>query len=274
MVEQLRVGLQEARGRLQEFEAAVGDVAPFSMGEILDGMIEDFNNRWGDGSDLLMFKYGQTGSGKGQPCGYTPEQILQFACDPRMVNLPYGNDSVPEDKQEIIWGRVQDAVETLMKEGEQQKDGKGKEVVDEEGVSSVRTEGSGGSGSGGSRPGFGGRMPKLPTLVSKHDFKVRAKEEVDTYRAVAGKQYMDGLLLVDSNPLVWWKTYAATFPYLAQVARRYLAMPVTSAPVERLFSVVGQLVTATRNRLHPETVTLLVFLHEDLPLHRDMKFPE
>ena len=83
---------------------------------------------------------------------------------------------------------------------------------------------------------------------------------------------MDGLLLVDSNPLVWWKTYAATFPYLAQVARRYLAMPATSAPVERLFSVAGQVVTATRNRLHPETVTLLVFLHEALPLHRDMKF--
>jgi hypothetical protein len=130
----------------------------------------------------------------------------------------------------------------------------------------------GGSGSGGSRPGFGGRMPKLPTLVSKQDFKVRAKEEVDTYRAVAGKQYMDGLILVDSNPLVWWKTYAATFPYLTEVSRRYLAIPATSAPVERLFSVAGQVVTATRNRLHPETVTLLVFLHEDLPLHRDMKF--
>ena len=115
-------------------------------------------------------------------------------------------------------------------------------------------------------------MPKLPTLVSKQDFKVRTKEEVDTYRTVVGKQYMDGLLLVDSNPLVWWKTYPATFPYLSQVARRYLAMSDTSAPVERLFSVTGQVVTATRNRLHPETVTLLVFLHEDLPLHRDMKF--
>jgi hypothetical protein len=83
---------------------------------------------------------------------------------------------------------------------------------------------------------------------------------------------MDGLILVDSNPLVWWKTYDATFPYLTEVVRRYLAMPATSAPVERLFSVPGQVVTATRNRLHPETVTLLVFLHEVLPLHRDMKF--
>ncbi len=46
----------------------------------------------------------------------------------------------------------------------------------------------------------------------------------------------------------------------------------TSAPVERFFSVSGQVVTSTRNRLHPETVTLLVFLNEALPLHRDMKF--
>ena len=95
---------------------------------------------------------------------------------------------------------------------------------------------------------------------------------MDTYRSVTGKQYMDGLLLVDSNPLVWWKKYAATFPYFTQVTRSYLSMSDTSAPVERLFSVAGQVVTVTRNRLHPETVTLLVFLHETLPLHRDMKF--
>ena len=30
--------------------------------------------------------------------------------------------------------------------------------------------------------------------------------------------------------------------------------------------------TEARNRLHPETVTLLVFLYEVLPLHRDIKF--
>jgi hypothetical protein len=39
----------------------------------------------------------------------------------------------------------------------------------------------------------------------------------------------------------------------------------TSASVERLFSVAGQVVTAKRARLDPSTVTLLVFLHEAIP---------
>ena len=42
-------------------------------------------------------------------------------------------------------------------------------------------------------------------------------------------------------------------------------MPATSASVERLFSVAGQVVTAKRASLDPETVTLLVFLHEAIP---------
>ena len=64
---------------------------------------------------------------------------------------------------------------------------------------------------------------------------------------------------------MWWKEHAAQFPYLSQLARRYLAMPATSASVERLFSVAGQVVTAKRASLDPETVTLLVFLHEAIP---------
>ena len=83
---------------------------------------------------------------------------------------------------------------------------------------------------------------------------------------------MDGLLPLDVTPLVWWKKYDSKFPYLSQVARRYLTMTVTRSPVESLFSVTGQVVTVTRNRLHLETVTLLVFLHESLTVHRDIKF--
>ena len=43
-------------------------------------------------------------------------------------------------------------------------------------------------------------------------------------------------------------------------------MSATSASVERLFSLAGQvLVTAKRARLDPTTVTLVVFLHEAIP---------
>jgi hypothetical protein len=48
-------------------------------------------------------------------------------------------------------------------------------------------------------------------------------------------------------------------------------MSATTAPVERLFSVTGQVVTVKRRRLSPETVTLLVFLHESLPVFREIQ---
>ena len=85
------------------------------------------------------------------------------------------------------------------------------------------------------------------------------------YRETDGAQFNEGKLGVHSPILKWWKEHAVLFPYLSQVARRYLAMPATSASVERLFSVAGQVVTAKRNSLHPSTVTLLVFLHEAIP---------
>ena len=74
-----------------------------------------------------------------------------------------------------------------------------------------------------------------------------------------------------TDPLQWWKKWGSKFPNLAQLARRYLAMPATSAPVERLFSVAGLVATAKRSRLAPSTVSLLVFLHEALPISRGLE---
>ena len=94
---------------------------------------------------------------------------------------------------------------------------------------------------------------------------VDCDQEVDTYRTMAGLQFNEGNLDVKANILMWWKQHAVRFPYLSRLARRYLAMPATSASVERLFSVAGQVVSAKRARLDPSTVTLLVFLHEAIP---------
>ncbi len=112
-----------------------------------------------------------------------------------------------------------------MKERGEGKEGKGKKVVHKEGVSSVRTEGY--RGRGGSRPVLKGKMPKLTTLVSRQDVKVRSNFE-PRKRWTRIDHSWDWNTLTDFsrwtvNPVVWWKKYVSKYPYLAQVERRYLA---------------------------------------------------
>jgi len=44
------------------------------------------------------------------------------------------------------------------------------------------------------------------------------------------------------------------------MARRYLAIPATSAPIERIFSISSNIITKSRNRLEPDTVKRIVLL--------------
>jgi len=44
------------------------------------------------------------------------------------------------------------------------------------------------------------------------------------------------------------------------MARQYLAIPATSAPVERVFFIGGNIVTESRNRLDPKTIKKTLLL--------------
>jgi hypothetical protein len=46
------------------------------MQDILEGMIEDFDTRWGDGTNINRYTLGTNDTNKGQPCGYTKGQVL------------------------------------------------------------------------------------------------------------------------------------------------------------------------------------------------------
>ena len=63
-----------------------------------------------------------------------------------------------------------------------------------------------------------------------------------------------------NNPLDTWRNKAMELPYLAQVARRVLAIPTTQAKSERMFSTAGPTVNERRGSLDPENVELLFFL--------------
>ena len=66
---------------------------------------------------------------------------------------------------------------------------------------------------------------------------------------------------ISSDPLQWWLQRATRFPILAHMAKKVLCIPATSAPVERLFSTVGNTIANDRTRLLPENAEDLIFLH-------------
>jgi len=57
-----------------------------------------------------------------------------------------------------------------------------------------------------------------------------------------------------TDALEWWKRHSDEYPNLAPITRDYLAIPATSAPVERVFSGGADLVTDKRGSLKEDTI--------------------
>ncbi len=83
-------------------------------------------------------------------------------------------------------------------------------------------------------------QPALPQLVN---------EKMASYMAT-------DCISLDCNPLVWWQTHESNCHYCAMSAKCYLAVWATSAPSERVFSMTGDIVSANRSVLSPDS-----FLH-------------
>ena len=68
----------------------------------------------------------------------------------------------------------------------------------------------------------------------------------------------------NSNPLAFWKDHADTYPKLAVLAMKHLAVPASSAPVERLFSIARKVFRPDRCNLSDKTFETLMFLRSNM----------
>ncbi|XP_041706895.2 E3 SUMO-protein ligase ZBED1-like isoform X1 [Coregonus clupeaformis] len=84
-----------------------------------------------------------------------------------------------------------------------------------------------------------------------------ARAEVLRYRA------KDALPLTE-NAMKWWRSQEKELPVLSTLAKRYLCIPGTSVPAERIFSTAGDIVNAQRSVLRPDHVDELIFLKKNL----------
>ena len=73
-------------------------------------------------------------------------------------------------------------------------------------------------------------------------------------------------LTVDNDPLGWWRTRMQEYPTLVRLARKYLCVPATSTQAERVFSWMGWLLNKRRLNLSGESVTMQMFLKDNLEL--------
>ncbi|RLN88645.1 hypothetical protein BBJ28_00011704, partial [Nothophytophthora sp. Chile5] len=71
------------------------------------------------------------------------------------------------------------------------------------------------------------------------------------------------LVSLKQDPLDWWRDNAPKYPILAVLARQWLCCVATSVPSERAFSRGGNVVTAKRCALSPETVRDTIFIAEN-----------
>ena len=90
--------------------------------------------------------------------------------------------------------------------------------------------------------------------------------ENDARESIEGQEETDDFLRIqplssDENCLQWWKKNAERFPTIAKVAKRYLCIPATSVPAERVFSTAGLIINEKRSSLLPENSDMLIFLN-------------
>jgi hypothetical protein len=99
---------------------------------------------------------------------------------------------------------------------------------------------------------------KNPTAISEFDEYVKAPS-----------------ILPWEDPLQWWKQHQQLYPRLAGLARKYLAVPASSVPSERIFSSAGHFDKRHRSQLDADGLEREVLLHHHFTeLKRELPCPK
>jgi hypothetical protein len=125
-------------------------------------------------------------------------------------------------------------------------------------------------------PFFGCSMFDSPTqLSSTQDTDDHEKELLRAAVLREVENYLDPQLYVrpTDSPLVWWREHRFQFPRIAVVARKWLSVPASSTPSERVFSHCGVALTAKRASMRGEALMNQILLKNNIK-HVNLSFAD
>ena len=91
------------------------------------------------------------------------------------------------------------------------------------------------------------------------------KSHQDIFEAEISEYKKEQPINASENPFTWRSHHSDRYPSLSTMAKKYLCIPATSVPAERVFSTAGDVVTAQRSQLKSEHVDSLrlIFLKKN-----------
>ncbi|CAM4728583.1 unnamed protein product [Leuciscus chuanchicus] len=101
------------------------------------------------------------------------------------------------------------------------------------------------------------RQQRAEEQEGEGSMKSKTEAEIKLYLSLP-------LIKSEADPLQWWSLHAEELPHLATLAEKFLCIPATSVPSERVFSASGHILSPQRSKLKPEKVNMLTFLHFNL----------
>ena len=96
--------------------------------------------------------------------------------------------------------------------------------------------------------------------VQSDDHLQHLQDELDRYLKEAEINFRK------DDPLLWWRNHETYFPTIAKLARKYLCIPASTAPSERVFSTAKNILQKKRWRILPERLGKSIFLRQNAKL--------
>ena len=183
---------------------------------------------------------------------YSEPSTMASFLDPRFRGTYVASEKIAALKERV----VSEAEEVLLGQG------KSAEAVQQAAPHSAAAE----SVVGAQVPPIAKRRKSLASCFDKEETPSSAFTSRESIENELSSYLRSGCLDREANPLQWWREHEVAHPALSRLAKKYLCVPATSSPSERIFSWSGNIVTCQRASLKPDTVDKLVFLAQNLKM--------